>query len=138
MAKQFSDVSGRFGAPMGRQADGFLETDLPRFVRLYRVRLDSGGYDDGGAYWGLGEPLWCAEDEDGNRKFIRASSRNRAALVLDIPDKALKRSLDGRGVPYGLALLDGRAPMPGGITRDQVIDWLQRSGACTFGREINQ
>lgn len=136
MAKQFSDVSSRYGAPMGRQADGFIETDLARFVRLYRVRLDSGGYDDGGAYWGLGEPLWCAEDEDGNRQFTRASSRNRAALILGIPDKALKRSLDGRGIPYGLALLDGRAPMPAGFTREDVINWLERSGAATFGRDL--
>lgn len=135
MAKQFNDVSARYGAPMGRREDGYLETDLPRFVRLFRVRLDSGGYDDGGAYWGHGAPLWCAEDEDGNRKFIRASSRERAALMLGIPSRALKRALPGAGVPYGLALLDGRAPMPEKVTRAEVINWLERSGA-KFGREV--
>lgn len=134
MGKQFSEVSSRYGAPMGRRADGFLETEVSRFVRLFRVRLDSGGYDDGGAYWGLGEPLWCAEDDDGNRQFIRASSRERAALLLDIPSRALKRGLAGHGVPYGLALLDGRAPMPAGHNRQTIMDWLQRSGVATFGR----
>lgn len=33
-------------------------------VTLQRVRLDSGGYDTAGAYWGQGEPLyWAATDE---------------------------------------------------------------------------
>lgn len=128
MAKQFSDVSSRYGAPMGRRADGYLETELPRYVRLFRVRLDSGGYDDGGAYWGHGSPLWCAEDDDGNRQFIRASTRERAALELDIPSKALKRPLHRAGTDYGLALLDGRAPMPSGQTRQTVIDWMRRGG----------
>lgn len=134
MGKQFAEVSCRYGAPMGRRADGYIETNLPRFVRLYRVRLDSGGYDDGGAYWGIGSPLWCAEDDDGNRQFTRASSRERAALILGIPNAALKRSLPGAGVPFGLALLDGRAPLPEGFTRENVINWLERSGA-KFGRE---
>jgi len=32
-------------------------------ITLQRVRLDSGGYDSQGAYWGLGEPLyWAAAD----------------------------------------------------------------------------
>ena len=71
MAQQFETVSSRYGAPMGRRADGFLETDVARFVRLYHVRINSGGYDDGGAYWGLGVPLFCAEDDDGNHPMIR-------------------------------------------------------------------
>lgn len=134
MSKQFASVSSRYGAPMGRRADSYLETDLPRFVRLFRVRLDSGGYDDGGAYWGIGAPLWCAEDDDGNRQFLRAGSRERAALELGIGNAALKKSLPGRGVTYGLAVLDGRAPMPPGVTRQDVIDWLAASGAVATGR----
>lgn len=133
MGRQFADVASRYGAPMGRRQSGYLETDMPRAVRLYRVRLDSGGYDDGGAYWGIGAPLWCAEDDDGNRQFVRAGSRERAALALGVPSVALKRPLPGAGVPYGLALLDGRAPMPDGITREKLICWLERSGA-KFGR----
>ena len=128
MKRQFENVSSRYGAPMGRRESGFIETDMPRFVRLFRVRLDSGGYDDGGAYWGTGDALWCAQDDDGNRKFIRAQTRRRAAIMLGIPNQALKRPLTD-WAHYGLALLDGRAPMPEKITRDDVIEWLKRSGA---------
>lgn len=129
MAKQFDDVSCRYGAPMGRRADGYLETDIARFVRLFRVRLDSGGYDDGGAYWGTGEPIFCAIDDDGNRQFQRASTREKAALILGIPTGALKRPLVD-WARYGTALIDGRAPMPEGVTRADVVQWLQRCGAA--------
>lgn len=130
MAKQFDDVNTRYGAPMGRHSNGYLETEQPRFVRLFRVRLDSGGYDDGGAYWGHGGQLWCAIDDDGNSQFIRAGSRARAALELDVPNTALKRGLGEQWHGYALAVLDGRAPMPGNKTRADVVEWLQRSGAA--------
>lgn len=131
MTKQFEEVSSRYGAPMGRREAGSIDTSAPRSVRLFRVRLDAGGYDDGGAYWGTGAPLWCAEDDDGNRQFIRAGTRERAALELNIPNPALKRPLPGNGQAYALAVLDGRAPFPGnGHTRESVIEWLRRSGAA--------
>jgi hypothetical protein len=129
MSKQFPDVSSRYGAPMGRRADGYLETNIARFVRLFRVRLDSGGYDDGGAYWGTGTPLFCAIDDDGNRQFVRAYHRTRAALMLGIPTGALKTGL-ADWHSYGLAVLDGRAPMPDGMTKDDVTQWLMRCGAA--------
>lgn len=59
MAKQFPDVSWRYGAPMGRR-DYRGDPDAPYRFRVFRVRLDAGGYDDGGAYWGTGQPLYCA------------------------------------------------------------------------------
>lgn len=127
--RKFSKVSTRYGAPMGCREDGYLETDIQRFVRLFRVRLDSGGYDDGGAYWGIGSPLWCAEDGDGNRQFIRATSRRDAALALRIPTGALKVGLSD-WAHWGMALLDGRAPMPADVTKADVIDWLKRCGAA--------
>jgi hypothetical protein len=34
-------------------------------VSLRRVRINGGGYDDGGAYWGHGQPLYWAGDDDG-------------------------------------------------------------------------
>lgn len=129
MPKQFETVSSRYGAPMGRRADGHLETDVARFVRLYRVRINSGGYDDGGAYWGLGEALYCAQDDDGNRQFKRAATREKAALLLGIPAGALKTGL-ANWVQYGTAVLDGRAPTPQGVTRGDVIEWLKRCGAA--------
>lgn len=131
MTKQFEDVSSRYGAPMGRRESRSIDTSAPRSVRLFRVRLGADGYDDGGAYWGTGAPLWCAEDDDGNRQFIRAGTRERAALELNIPNPALKRPLPGKGLAYGFAVLDGRAPFPGnGHTRESVIEWLRRSGAA--------
>ena len=89
---QFSQVGSIYGAPMGRSEDR-IPADLPaRSVRLYRVKLNRGGYDDGGAYWGTGQPLYCAEwtigEEDG-RRFVRADNRFYAARKLGIPDAAL-------------------------------------------------
>lgn len=47
--------------------------------RLARVRIDSGGYDSGGAYWGLGAPLFRFESEDGQLSgFLRARDREAA------------------------------------------------------------
>ncbi len=51
-------------------------------VKLQRVRLDSGGYDRGGAYWGAGEPLWVAFDDEGGVKYLRAPSRKAAQQKL--------------------------------------------------------
>jgi len=50
-------VSSRLGAPHGRAE--YPLSDAPRSVRLFRVPLDSGGYDQGGAYWGHGAPIYC-------------------------------------------------------------------------------
>ena len=49
-----TDVSSRYGAPMGRPTrdGGFQVLPNARPFSLRVVRLDSGGYDQGGAYWG--------------------------------------------------------------------------------------
>lgn len=124
------NVSSRYGAPMGRANEGNIETCLPRFVRLFRVDLDSGGYDNGGAYWGHGMPLWCALDDDGNRQFIRAASRARAALELGIGGFALKSANLYQFQQYGDAILSGRAPMPEGMSREYIVQWMIESGAA--------
>ncbi len=64
----------QYGASMGRRSSG----ELCGKISLQRVRLDSGGYDKGGAYWGTGTPLWYAEDQDGNNKYFRAPTREAA------------------------------------------------------------
>lgn len=74
---------------MGRVGVPHLDHS-PRSVRLFRVMLDSQGYDDGGAYWGWGGLLWCAVDKDGDMQFTRAPSRKAAAEELGIPEDALK------------------------------------------------
>ena len=89
MAKQFAEVNGRYGAPMGRSESPLGEA--PRAVRLFRVPIDGGGYDPGGAYWGLGSPLWCALCDEGGRQFARARSRREAADKMGIPAENLKR-----------------------------------------------
>lgn len=93
--RQFSEVSCKYGAPMGRADYGTVAECLPRTVRLFRVVLDSQGYDDGGAYWGLSgnawginSSLWCAEGDSGEgemyRQFTRAKSRESAIVALGI------------------------------------------------------
>ena len=88
MGKQFNDVNCEYGAPMGRSRAAVSE--VTEKVRLFRVNLDSGGYDDGGAYWGIGPPsVYCAESDDGYREFFRASSRDAAkAEVLELHPEA--------------------------------------------------
>ena len=89
MGKQFSDVNCRYGAPMGRRGSP-PDGEVTGKVRLYQVNIDSGGYDDGGAYWGLGPPtLYCAEQEHSRLlSFFRARSRNDAKLkvLAEYPD----------------------------------------------------
>lgn len=69
------------GAAMGRNQ---FNPHLTGKVHLRRVRLDSGGYDKGGAYWGQGQPLWAAWDDSGEQVYIRADSRDAAkAEVLE-------------------------------------------------------
>lgn len=87
-----SNACSRYGASMGR--DSTSERDLrmldgvPVKLSLQRVRLDSGGYDSGGAYWGTGEPLWLATgdvdvvDVDGVTMFLRARDRDHAKSLV--------------------------------------------------------
>lgn len=133
MGKQFNDVSCRYGAPMGRCAAPALAEE-PRSIRLFRVNLDSGGYDDGGAYWGVAftsvDRLWCARDCDGAEMFVRAVDRLQACFMLDLDWRSLRVRLD-RPALYVLDMLDGRAPIPRGKTRADVISWGTHSGMAT-------
>lgn len=104
MAQQFENVSAKHGAPMGRRhtGSGMIAILPASSIRLFRVKLDSGGYDDGGAYWGIesvGKLLYCAqaleyiEGEDVHLQlFVRAKDRKEAAELLEIPDYKLKRT----------------------------------------------
>lgn len=78
---QFEKVNTRYGAPMGRADTGATPVQK---VRVFMVKLDSGGYDDGGAYWGQGMPLWCATDGADYRRFVRADSRLRVCAELGL------------------------------------------------------
>lgn len=86
MATKLPNVSSQYGAPMGRRS---YPLGLPNKLRLERVRLDSGGYDNGGAYWGHGDPLYMASGADGEGpEYFRAKSRDDAKAILrnDHPD----------------------------------------------------
>lgn len=76
-------VDGKYGAPMGRRSDNLsgLIVEPHEKVTLRRVPINSGGYDSGGAYWGLGAPLywWCVTQEgEESSGFLRACSRAAA------------------------------------------------------------
>lgn len=62
-------------------------------IDLERVKLDSGGYDRGGRYFGVGEPLWSysveVELEDGGGAtrtlygYVRAKSKKKALAEIE-------------------------------------------------------
>lgn len=92
------------GAPMGRleSRPGYPDRDKPLKFHLTRVKIDAGGYDIGGAYWGLGAPLYCAECcqwiESEERdiyalRFYRANNRDAAkqAVKTDFPNASFYR-----------------------------------------------
>lgn len=75
---QFPIVSGKYGAPMGRWTGSEEYKGTP--CRVFRVKLDTGGYDQGGAYFGgetFPRKLYCAQG-DGLQLFTREHSRSAA------------------------------------------------------------
>lgn len=88
-----SDVSSKYGAPMGRDT---IEDNPAATVTLFRVRMVDGDYDAGGAYWGGGpgvEPLYGAIGED-FQCFFRANNLALARLHLsqEYPDLTIEDS----------------------------------------------
>ena len=95
--KQFPAVSCKYGAPMGRSTYPFREKGF-KDIHLFKVNLDSGGYDDGGAYWGHSyNSLYCARNEE-SQEFVRAYSREHAAAHLGLCNSDLARSLNKQKV----------------------------------------
>jgi len=68
------------GASLGRSPRHSQETQQKRKFHLVVVRLDSGGYDSGGAYWGVcSNRLYHAYSIDGEIDFFfRSESREQA------------------------------------------------------------
>ena len=94
-------VTSTYGAPMGRR-DWLPCGAEKKSVRVFRVVIDPQGYDVGGAYWGTGQPLYCATDGADYREFVRARHRMDAIHKLNIELSLLVR------VPkhYGLWLAE--------------------------------
>lgn len=89
---QFEKVSCKYGAPMGRHPQG-LPQNCDGTIRLFKVNLDSGGYDDGGAYWGSPSDLYCATDDADFQWFTRANSRAEAAENMGLENEQLRRKV---------------------------------------------
>lgn len=80
------EVSGNYGAPLGRPSH--VAPDAPAGpIMLQQVNIDSGGYDAGGAYWGIGAPLFHYTDGADTSEYIRAADRQaaKAAILEKLP-----------------------------------------------------
>lgn len=116
MGRQFENVNCSRGAPMGRCSFGTPPTD-PRTVSLFKVNLDSGGYDDGGAYWGRsGEAVYCARS-DGYFATVRAWSRWAALALLGLDHRTLKWPIEVPGY-YRI-----QCEWVGDVTPKYVLRW---------------
>jgi len=81
---KLSKVNSTHGAPMGRPQCMPPDVEVGRFA-LCRVRINGGGYDPGGAYWGLGPSLYWANAATGGNDvnmFFRAHSREEAKAIV--------------------------------------------------------
>lgn len=91
-----TDVNCRYGAPMGRtniRNPNLIEISTHWYLRHVPLVYD-GAYDQGGAYWGCGTPLYVAythvhevhgEDEYNDyyaEIYIRADDREEAKKLL--------------------------------------------------------
>lgn len=77
-------VNNDRGAPMGRRTDNINNFEDMK-VNLRRVPLIDGAYDQGGAYWGSPNNLWCAWCESDDQilvTYIRADTRDTAKSQL--------------------------------------------------------
>ena len=66
------------GAALGRND---FHTDSGAMLKFYlkKIRLDDGGYDSNGTYFGVGQDLYWYADEDENvDAMLRANDRNDA------------------------------------------------------------
>lgn len=85
---KLSKAYSQYGASMGRRTVG-RDSVAGAKPRLYvqRVRLDSGGYDSGGAYWGHGAALWRISDNDLFETYLRAATREAAKrkVLAEVP-----------------------------------------------------
>ena len=69
----------QYGAPMGRRSWDDNSQLFAGKMYLRRIPLNGGGYDSGGAYWGVGQRLYgYAASDDSVNGFIRANDRGDA------------------------------------------------------------
>ena len=90
---KFTKAYDNRGAFMGR-SENITEPNYPVKFHLEKVQINSGGYDKGGAYWGVYHvPLYVAYGDAENEIqeiFLRASTREDAKhKVLEIFKSAI-------------------------------------------------
>ena len=119
--KQFTLVNCTRGAPMGRAAWDEAPT-VSRSVNVFKVKIDSQGYDDGGAYWGIGKPLFCATNGENYRMFTRADSRLSAIVEFRLAAFLLKNK--GSGYARLKELEDKGCISASGVILRQQLDFL--------------
>lgn len=76
-------VDASRGAPLGRDDKPSLCPNVRRKFQVMRIRLNSGGYDSGGAYWGIGPRLYWASCIDGSIEFF-FRAKDRAAAKAEV------------------------------------------------------
>ena len=88
---KMTNINSQHGAPMGRcdkvhdyhEKVGHLQPTGK--IHMARVYLNQGGYDNGGAYWGIGGKLYMAwHAQNDFVRYVRACDRESAkAQVLE-------------------------------------------------------
>lgn len=73
MEIRLSKAYNTYGASMGRK-----NQMLTGKCHLVQVALSHDGYDSGGAYWGVGLPLYLCQDSLGRQFFVRAVDIQKA------------------------------------------------------------
>lgn len=124
-------VNSKYGAPMGRHSYG---VDPVGKVRVFEVVLDSGGYDNGGAYWGLGKTLYCAMDEGGNYvQYIRADSRFHACVELRLQPQELYHPPVAQFLAW--AAVTEHKPYP---VRPELLELVQAAKELGFDKYLKK
>lgn len=83
----------RRGAALGRR-ELFGDPEFSGRIYLRKVRLDSGGYDTNGTYFGIGAPLYWYASADGDIDgVLRAADRAsaRAKVLEQYPRAVIER-----------------------------------------------
>lgn len=85
MTTPTSPDPGWMGDPKRGAATGRINKTPPNgaafadTLRLYRVKISRQGYDVGGVYWGVGQPLYYYANEKGTVDgYVRAADRDAA------------------------------------------------------------
>lgn len=74
------------GAALGRNDIHDETKEYEGVLTVTRVKLDSGGYDPNGTYFGIGPPLFWVANEEGSIDFVVRSADKTGAK-----EKALRK-----------------------------------------------